>query len=402
MADWQVLFRKGIRFVLSSAEVEVIGDTGSNEEALKFIESYLPDVAILNIENGKPSGLQIARSIKQNVPSVGIVMVMDRHDDYHIFAAMRSGASACITKDIDPEHLVSIISDVGNGAKPISQALLRATIVQLVLGTEEIKVKLSIDEVNILTRLAMGIFSEQPAATMGMIGELLNTRLVPILSKLIIDEIEFISEEQTLSKPEPLRWWGTPHKGGITWTPIKHGLILRNEEAPTGGTESTVIQAENLEATSIKTTIIPKIEKNIEAMAPQAISDSVNPASPEAVEPADQKKVLWVANDTTSSAEFERVLKIAGFEMMVFTDPEDSLQKFNEASLVVLDDELSHIGDLCSRIRTQSSVPIILIGNKKSENVRERVDSMGANAYLSRSISGRELVARMRSILRRC
>jgi DNA-binding response OmpR family regulator len=118
--------------------------------------------------------------------------------------------------------------------------------------------------------------------------------------------------------------------------------------------------------------------------------------------PADLQKVLWIDKDLASSLEFARVLRIAGFEVMAFVDPDDGLQKVNEASLVVLDDELSRAGQVCSRIRHQSSVPIILIGSEKGEEVRDGAESTRADAYLRRSISGRELVARIRNILRRC
>ena len=135
VADRQVLFRKGIRFILSRVEdVEVVDDTSNNEEALKFVESNQPDVAILNINDSKPSGIQITRTIKQNLPSVSVILVMDHQDDEHLFSAMKSGASACISKDIDPEHLVSIVSDVARGAKPINKVLLRAALARRVLG----------------------------------------------------------------------------------------------------------------------------------------------------------------------------------------------------------------------------------------------------------------------------
>ena len=117
--------------------------------------------------------------------------------------------------------------------------------------------------------------------------------------------------------------------------------------------------------------------------------------------PVDLGKVLWIDKDSASSVEFTRVLRIAGFEVMTFVDPDDGLQKLDEASLVVLDDELSRTGQLCSRIRAQSSVPIILIGSEKGEEVRDGAESAIADAYLRRSISGRELVARIRTILRR-
>jgi len=403
IADWQVLFRKGIRFTLSSVEdMEVVGDTGSNEEALKYVKSNLPDVAILNINDGKPSGIQITRTIKQNLPSVAVIMVMDRQNDEHLFAAMKSGASACITKDIDSKRLVSVISDVAGGAKPISKALLRAALAQCVLGEENIQTKLSIDEADILMHVAKGTSREQTAATLGMSEGLLNTQLASILSKLVANEKELASREQFLIKPrsDSFRWWGTPYKGGITWTPVKHGLIPGAAEEPAEGLQATVVHPEVPEEIASETSIASSTDQKGETISSPGVPESAAPAAREAVKSAGLKKILWIDRDLTSSVEFARVLRIAGFEVMAFVDPDDGLQKVNEASLVVLDDELA--GQVCSQIHSQSSAPIIIIGSKKSEEGRDRVEGVSGNAYLSRSISGRELVARIRSILRRC
>ncbi|MDD5339473.1 MAG: response regulator, partial [Dehalococcoidales bacterium] len=62
LAEPQVLFREGIHFILSGEEdVDVIGETTSNEEALSLIESNPPDVAILNYDDPKLNGIEITK-----------------------------------------------------------------------------------------------------------------------------------------------------------------------------------------------------------------------------------------------------------------------------------------------------------------------------------------------------
>jgi len=103
LADWQVLFREGIHFTLSGEDdIEVIGETTSNEEALAFIENNAPQVSILNANKAKLTGIEITRRIKQNMPTLAIILVMDDEDDEALFSALKTGANACITKDIDP------------------------------------------------------------------------------------------------------------------------------------------------------------------------------------------------------------------------------------------------------------------------------------------------------------
>jgi CheY-like chemotaxis protein len=139
---------------------------------------------------------------------------------------------------------------------------------------------------------------------------------------------------------------------------------------------------------------------NAGEVRPEVTGKATAPLTAEVTGPADQRKVLWIDKDVASSVEFARVLKIAGFEVMVFEDPDEGIQKVNEASLVVIDDELSNAGMLFSRIRNQAAVPIIVISSREGKDVRVTDDSGTADAYFKRTISGRELVARIRSVLR--
>jgi len=135
LADWQVLLREGIHFILSGEEdMEVIGEAISNEEALDFMEGNPPRVAVLNTE---PRGVETTRRIKQNLPSVSVILFTDSEDEEELFSAMESGANAYLVKGIDPAELVSIIRKVAGGAYPISEALLRPGIASQVIAEFE-------------------------------------------------------------------------------------------------------------------------------------------------------------------------------------------------------------------------------------------------------------------------
>ncbi len=113
LADWQVLFREGIHFTLSGEEdIEVIGEVTNSEEALSFIEKNPPRVAILNADWGEPSGIDVTSRIKQNLPSVSVILIVDSDNEEQLFSVVKCGASACLTKEIDPLDLVDIVRRV--------------------------------------------------------------------------------------------------------------------------------------------------------------------------------------------------------------------------------------------------------------------------------------------------
>lgn len=200
LADWQVLFREGIHFTLSGEEdVEVIGETTNNEDALAFIQSNPPRVAILNIDHDKLSGINVTRYLRQNFPSVAMILIMDSDNDEHLFLAMKSGAAACLTKDTDPDDLVETLRTVAQGGQPISENLLRPEIATRVLGefeefaslseqVDNLLARLTPGETELLHNLAEGKSIEQICQTLNTDEESIKRQFGFIVSKLISND----------------------------------------------------------------------------------------------------------------------------------------------------------------------------------------------------------------------
>jgi len=94
-----------------------------------------------------------------------------------------------------------------------------------------------------------------------------------------------------------------------------------------------------------------------------------------------------------------------GFRVTVASDGNEALRMFNEAEpdLVLLDLMLPRISglDVCRSIRTKSSVPIIMVTAKGTEIDTVVALEVGADDYVTKPYRLRELVARMRAVLRR-
>ena len=200
LAEWQVLFREGIHLTLSGEEdIEVIGEATDNEEALNFIEANLPGVAILNADRGKLSGIDVTTRIKQNYPSVSVILIMDSDNEEQLFSAMKCGANACMTKDIDPDDLVSTVRKVAQGAYPLSEALLRPGIASRVVDEFEafslinkevgnLLAHLSPREGEILRHIADGSSIEQVSQALDINEEAIRHHLDLTLIKLVAND----------------------------------------------------------------------------------------------------------------------------------------------------------------------------------------------------------------------
>jgi DNA-binding NarL/FixJ family response regulator len=199
LADWQILYREGIHFTLAGEEgFEVIGETTSSEEAFDFIESKAPNVAIINANAGKPSGIEVACRIKRSMPSTGVIIIMDSYNNEQLLAIVKSGANGYFSKDINisVDELVSTIRSTAQGNYPISQTLLIPEIASLVLDefkrlsslSEELRgllAPLLPVEADILNDILAGNLIEEIAKSRNINEEELQDHLNDVLAKLV-------------------------------------------------------------------------------------------------------------------------------------------------------------------------------------------------------------------------
>ncbi|MGH2700711.1 MAG: response regulator [Actinomycetota bacterium] len=114
--------------------------------------------------------------------------------------------------------------------------------------------------------------------------------------------------------------------------------------------------------------------------------------------------VLVVEDDDTVSEVVERYLEREGFRVEVTPDGLAAVDRFGEdVDLVVLDIMLPGLDGLevCRRLRAHSPVPIIMLTALGDESDRIMGLELGADDYLAKPFSPRELTARVKSVLRR-
>lgn len=118
-----------------------------------------------------------------------------------------------------------------------------------------------------------------------------------------------------------------------------------------------------------------------------------------------QFKVLVVDDEQNILEVVKAYLEKEGLEVVTAMDGETALNIFCRETihLIVLDLMLPKITgeEVCRKIRTSSSVPIIMLTAKVEEDEKIEGISIGADDYLTKPFSVRELVVRVRALLRR-
>jgi two-component system, OmpR family, alkaline phosphatase synthesis response regulator PhoP len=117
------------------------------------------------------------------------------------------------------------------------------------------------------------------------------------------------------------------------------------------------------------------------------------------------RSILVVDDETNLRHTLAYALRQEGYEVLTAEDGEAALESFkaNAPDLVILDLMLPKLDGLevCRRIRRQSDVPILMLTARDSELDRVVGLEIGADDYLVKPFSMRELVARVRAMLRR-
>ena len=116
-------------------------------------------------------------------------------------------------------------------------------------------------------------------------------------------------------------------------------------------------------------------------------------------------RVLVVEDEESFSDAISYMLRKEGFEVAVCATGPDALDTFDRtgADLVLLDLMLPGLpgSEVCRSLRERSSVPVIMLTAKDSEIDKVVGLELGADDYVNKPFSSRELVARMRAVLRR-
>jgi two-component system, OmpR family, response regulator RegX3 len=116
-------------------------------------------------------------------------------------------------------------------------------------------------------------------------------------------------------------------------------------------------------------------------------------------------RVLVVEDEESYSDALSYVLRKEGFQVAVAATGTSALDEFgrNGADIVLLDLMLPELSgtEVCRRIRQSSNVPVIMVTAKDDEVDKVVGLELGADDYVTKPYSPRELVARIRAVLRR-
>ena len=155
LADDHHMVRAGIRELLQGAgDLQVIAEAGDGEEAQSLIQKHKPDVAVLDIQMPKASGIEVTRWVRANLPEVGVLILTAYDDDPYVMAVLQAGANGYVLKTAKPHELIQAVRDVNEGRSALDPAITRKLMTNLFKRPQDTAVEPLTDREHDVLRLA--------------------------------------------------------------------------------------------------------------------------------------------------------------------------------------------------------------------------------------------------------
>jgi DNA-binding NarL/FixJ family response regulator len=125
LVDDHPLFLEGMRNLLSSRGVQVIGTARDGYEALAAARTLLPDAILMDLRMPRCDGLTATALIKAELPAIRVIVLTMSDDDADLYQAVRLGASGYLLKTQDAESFFQALDEVAAGEAALAPGLVQ-------------------------------------------------------------------------------------------------------------------------------------------------------------------------------------------------------------------------------------------------------------------------------------
>jgi len=126
IVDDQDLMRTGFRMILEDLpDLQIAGEASDGAQAVRLVESYRPDVTLMDVRMPVMDGIEATRRIVSRDPSARILILTTFDLDEYAFAGLRAGASGFLLKDVPVDELANAIRVIATGDAVVAPRVTR-------------------------------------------------------------------------------------------------------------------------------------------------------------------------------------------------------------------------------------------------------------------------------------
>jgi DNA-binding NarL/FixJ family response regulator len=126
LVDDDAMVRAGLAMMLDGADgIAVVGEVADGEQVPAAVDSYAPDVVLMDIRMPRVNGIAATRRLRGRPHAPQVIVLTTFDTDENILRALRAGASGFLVKDSPPATIAQAVRRVAEGEPVLSPTVTR-------------------------------------------------------------------------------------------------------------------------------------------------------------------------------------------------------------------------------------------------------------------------------------
>lgn len=185
LADDHAVVRAGIRqFLETAGDIVVEAEARDGEEAIRLIEQNPPDVALLDIQMPKMTGIEVTRWIRAHFRNLGVLILTAYDDEPFALAVLQAGANGYVLKTASPREIIQAVRDVHAGKSAVDATIAQKLVARLAREKSMPVGALTEREMEVLALVAKGFANKAIALQLTISDRTVQGHLAHIFDKL--------------------------------------------------------------------------------------------------------------------------------------------------------------------------------------------------------------------------
>jgi NarL family two-component system response regulator LiaR len=187
VVDDHAVVREGLRTYLALQDgLEVVGEAGDGEEAIREAERLRPDVVLMDLVMPRLDGTGAMRELRRRLPATRVIVLTSYADDDRLLPAIQAGAAGYLLKNAQPAEVARAVRSAHAGEALLDPSVAARLVEHL--SRRPLPDRLTPREHQVLELICRGLPNKLIARELGVSEKTVKTHVGHVLAKLGVSD----------------------------------------------------------------------------------------------------------------------------------------------------------------------------------------------------------------------